>query len=328
MNWFRSIRRCSVAIVPLLIGLAEPAAAQSSTTCTITLVVSFAAGGGTDSIARVFAQGLSKQLGQQVIVENVTGAGGMLGTARVAKAPANGCVIAFGGTSDTVNQTLYHKPLFNLLADFTPLAYIAEQPTVLIARKDFPAGNLPEFIAYAQTHQDELKFGATVGSSSHLFCGQFNGTIGVKATLIPYRGGAAAIPDIISGQIDYLCTLNLSAKPPIDAKQVKPIAIFSMQRSSYLPDVPTADEQGLTRFSTPTWFGLLLPKGTPPEVVKRLRDATAAALDDPAVKSGLEKIGADIALPEQRAPGYFEQFLVDDIARNAAIIKAANIPIQ
>ncbi len=328
MSRLRSICHCSFAIGALSIVLVEPVAAQSPTTCSVTLVVSFSAGGGTNSIARVFAQGLAKQLGQQVVVENVTGAGGMLGTARVAKAAANGCVIAFGGTSDTVNQTLYHKPLYNLLADFIPLAYIAEQPTVLIARKDFPANNLPEFIAYAKAHQDELTFGATVGSSSHLFCGQFNGATGLKATLIPYRGGSAAIPDIISGQIDYLCTLNLSAKPPIDAKQVKPIAIFSLHRSSFLPDVPTADEQGLSRFNTPTWFGLLLPKGTPTDVVKRLRDATAAALDDPQVKSGMEKIGADIARPEQRAPGYFEKFVVDDIARNAEIIKAANIPIQ
>ena len=328
MGLIRNFRRSGFAIVALSIGFAVPAAAQSPTTCTITLVVSFAAGGGTDSIARVFAQGLAKQLRQQVVVENVTGAGGMLGTARVAKAPANGCVIAFGGTSDTVNQTLYQKPLYNLLADFVPLAYIAEQSTVLIARKDFPANNLPEFIAYAKTHPDELKFGAIVGSSSHLFCGQFNGTIGAKATLIPYRGGSAAIPDIISGQVDYLCTLNLSAKPPIDAKQVKPIAVFSLHRSAYLPEVPTADEQGLTRFATPTWFGLLLPKDTPADVVKRLGEATAAALDDPQVKSGLEKIGADIARPEQRVPGYFEDFVVDDIERNAAIIKAANIPIQ
>jgi tripartite-type tricarboxylate transporter receptor subunit TctC len=316
----------SIAAV-INIGWATRSAAQSSTTCTVTLVVNFAAGGGTDVVARVFAQGLAKQLGQQVIVENVPGAGAMLGTSRVAKSTPDGCQIAFGGTSDSVNQTLYRRPLYNLLTDFIPLALVAEQPTVLIARKDFPANNLQEFIAYTKANQANLTFGAAVGSSGHLFCEHFNNAIGVKTTLIPYRGGSAAIPDIVSGRIDYLCTLNASAKAPIEAKSVKPIASFTLERSPYLPDLPTADEQGLAKFATPTWFGLLLPKGTPSDIVDRLRSASVAALEDEQVQTGMRRVGSEVVAPERRTASYFSAFL-DEIKQNAAIINAAGIAAQ
>jgi len=302
--------------------------AQQTNACSITLVVSFAAGGGTDLAARVFARGLSKQLGQRVVVENVPGAASMLGTARVASSTPNGCTIGFGGTNDTVNQSLYQRPLYNLLTDLIPLGLVAEQPTVLIARKEFPANNLREFIAYAKDHQAELTFGATVGSSSHLVCAQFNGQIGVKTTLVPYRGGNSAVPDILAGRIDYLCTLNTSAKAPIDQNLVKQIASFSLKRSPYLPDLPTADEQGLANFATPTWFGLLLPKGTPPNVVERLRQATMAALDDVEVQTGMNQIGAEVVAPERRTGSYFEKFVVEDIKANAAILQAAGVSPQ
>lgn len=314
--------------IPLNVFWTGRGMAQPPTTCTISLVVSFAAGGGTDLIARVFARGLAKQLGQRVIVENVPGGGAMLGTARVASSPPNGCSIALGGTSDAVNQSLYQRPLYNLLSDLVPLGLVAEQPTVLITRKDFPANNLQEFIAYAREHQNELTFGATVGSSGHLFCVQFNGEIGVKATMVPYRGGSSAMPDIATGRIDYLCTLNASAKTMTDQKLVKAIASFSLKRSPYLPDLPTADEQGLTNFATPTWFGLLLPKGTPPDIVERLRKASMAALDDDEVQTGLRQIGAEVVASERRTTVYFEKFLVDEIKANAAILKAAGVAPQ
>jgi tripartite-type tricarboxylate transporter receptor subunit TctC len=310
------------------LGWSDRGTADSSTTCTIRLVVNFAPGGGTDVVARVFAQGFSKQLGQQIVVENVPGAGAMLGTSRVAKSPPDGCNIAFGGTSDAVNQSLYQRPLYNLLTDFVPVALVALQPSVLIAKKDFPANNLQEFIAYARAHQASLTFGAAVGSSGHLLCAQFNGAIGVKTTLIPYRGGSAAIPDIISGRIDYLCTLNASAKAAIDQNLVKTIASFSLKRSPFLPDVPTADEQGLSNFATPTWFGLLLPKGTPADIVDRLRSALVATLDDEQVQLGMGRVGAEVVSPEQRTGSYFAQFLVDDVKSNAEILKAAGVAPQ
>lgn len=306
----------------------SPASADAPTTCTIRLIVNFAAGGGTDVVARVFAQGFAKQLGQQVVVENVPGGGAMLGTSRVAKSLPDGCTIAFGGTSDAVNQSLYQQPLYNLLTDFAPVALVALQPSVLIAKKDFPANNLQEFIAYARAHQASLTFGAAVGSSGHLLCAQFNGAIGVKTTLIPYRGGSAAMPDILGGRLDYLCTLNASAKTAIDQNLVKAIASFSAKRSSYLPNVPTADEQGLSDFATPTWFGLLLPKGTPAEIVERLRTALVATLEDEQVQTGMGQVGAEVAPPEQRGGSYFAKFLVDDVKANAQILKTAGVEPQ
>jgi tripartite-type tricarboxylate transporter receptor subunit TctC len=310
------------------LGWSNRAVAESSTACTIKLVVNFAPGGGTDVVARVFAQGFAKQLGQQVVVENVPGGGAMLGTSRVAKSAPDGCTIAFGGTSDAVNQSLYQRPLYDLLADFVPVALVAMQPSVLIAKKDFPANNLQEFIAYARAHQASLTFGAAVGSSGHLLCAQFNGAIGVKTTLIPYRGGSAAMPDIISGRIDYLCTLNASAKAAIDQNLVKTIASFSVKRSPFLPNVPTADEQGLSNVGAPTWFGLLLPKGTPADIVDRLRSALVATLDDEQVQLGMGRVGAEVVPSEQRSGSYFVQFLVDDVKNNAEILKTAGVDPQ
>jgi tripartite-type tricarboxylate transporter receptor subunit TctC len=223
---------------------------------------------------------------------------------------------------------LYKRPLYDLLADFVPVALVAMQPSVLIVKKDFPASNLQEFIAYAKAHQARLTFGAAVGSSGHLLCAQLNGAIGVKTTLIPYRGGSAAMPDILSGRIDYLCTLNASAKTAIDQNLVKTIASFSARRSPFLPNVPTAEEQGLSSVGAPTWFGLLLPKGTPGDFVDRLRSALGATLDDEQVQLGMGRVGAEVVPPEQRSGPYFSQFLVDDVKTNAEILKAAGVDPQ
>jgi tripartite-type tricarboxylate transporter receptor subunit TctC len=314
------------AMIPLTFAFGvRPASAQSWPSRAVTLVVSFAAGGGTDAVARIFAQGLSEVLGQQVIIENVPGAGGMMGTSRVAKAAPDGYQVAFAGSADAINQSLYKRPLYNLTSEFVPVVLLAEQPTVLVVPNNSPANNLKEFIAYAKEQRGNLKFGATTGSTGHLDCAQFNSVAGIEATLVPYRGGGLTMPDLIAGRTDYVCTLSATAKPQIDGKLIKTLAIFTLKRSPILPDVPTADEQGLKDFETTTWFGLMVPKGTPAEIVKKLHDASVVTLDKPAVQEGLKQVGASIVAPDRRSPEYLEHFTADEIRKKAAIIKASGL---
>jgi tripartite-type tricarboxylate transporter receptor subunit TctC len=309
-------------------GAAPQAAADSWPSRPVTLVVAFAAGGGTDAVARIFARGLSEVLNQQVIIENVPGAGGMMGTSRVAKSPPDGYQVAFAGSADAIDQSLYKRPLYNLMADFIPVVLLAEQPTVLVVPKNSPANTLQEFIAYAKQHQGKLKFGATVGSTGHLDCAQFNSTTGIEATLVPYRGGGLTMPDLIAGRTDYVCTLSATAKPQIEGHLVKTMAIFTLKRSPILPDVPTADEQGLKNFETTTWFGLMVPKGTPAEVVQKLHDASVAALDKPAVQDGLKQVGASAVAANRRSPEYLRNFAAEEIKKKAEIIKAAGLTAE
>src|SRR5215470_16597891 len=227
----------------------------------VTMVVPFAAGGGTDVLGRIIGRGLSDVLGQQVIVENVGGAGGMVGSARVAKAAPDGYQFVLGSRADAINQTLYKSPLYNLVADLAPVVLIADQPTVLVARKDLPVGNLQEFIAYAKQHQGAMQFGsAGAGSTGHVDCALLNASIGVDIAHIPYRGGGPAMQDLIAGRIDYFCTLSGTIVPQIESNLVKPIAILTRGRAPFLPNLASGQEQGLKDFEASTWFAFFVPK--------------------------------------------------------------------
>src|SRR5215207_482084 len=248
----------------------------------ITLVVPYAAGGPTDVIGRLFAQQMSERLGRQIVVENVAGAGGMTGANRVANAPPDGYQILFGGSGNLVfNQILYKKPLFNSVADFTPVALLTEQSLVLMARKDLPGEGLQDFIRHVKASKTASFGSSGAGSSTHLGCVMLNLAIGADATHVPYRGNGPAMQDLMSGRIDYFCDIIVTAAPHVQAGSVKAIAILSPSRSPMLPDVRTADEQGVAKLDTANWYGLFLPKGTPSSIVQKLRDTAVAALDTP-----------------------------------------------
>ncbi len=215
----------------------------------VTMVVGFAAGGGTDVLGRVIARRLSEVLNQQVIVENVGGAGGMVGSARVVKATPDGYTIVLGSRADAINQSLYRHPQYDLRTDLMPVGLIADQPTVLIARPNIPVSGLQELIAYIKKDEDQIKFAsAGAGSTGHLDCVRFNAAINAKVTHVPYRGGGPAMQDLIGDRVDYICTLTATAVPPIEGKLVKPIAIFTPNRVPMLPDLKTAKEQGFGDF--------------------------------------------------------------------------------
>jgi tripartite-type tricarboxylate transporter receptor subunit TctC len=306
----------------------SPAAAESWPARPLTMVVPFAPGGGTDVLGRIVGRRLSEILAQQVIIENVGGAGGMVGSARVAKAAPDGYQFVLGSRADAINQTLYKNPLYNFATDLAPVVLIADQPTLLVARKDLPADDLREFIAYARANQTKMQMAsAGAGSTGHLDCMLLNAAIGISVTHIPYRGGGPAMQDLIAGRIDYFCTLSATAKQQVDGKLIKALAILSRDRSAMLPDLPSAREQGLD-FEATTWFGFFVPKGTPEPIIQKLHDATVAAMDTPSVQERLNEVGAVTVAPERRSPAYLQNFVLSEIEKNAAPIKAAGLAMD
>jgi tripartite-type tricarboxylate transporter receptor subunit TctC len=325
----RTLVLAAVAFAALLPD-AERAFAQAWPTRSVTMVVPFAAGGAVDVMGRILAAPMSEALGQQVVVENIGGAGGMSGTARVAKAAPDGYefVLGHAGTH-AQNQTLYKKPLYNAATDFASVALIAEQPTVLVTRKDLPARTLPEFIAYAKVNQARMQYGsAGAGAANHLACVLLNAAIGINVTHIPFRGGGPAMQELLAGRIDYTCNTLTTALPQIEAKVINPIAMLSTKRSPTLPDLASADEQGLHDFDASTWYAIFLPRGTPAPIVQKLHDAVEASLSKPAVQARLKDIGADIVAPERRSPDYLAKFVVGEIARWATPIKASGVSMD
>jgi tripartite-type tricarboxylate transporter receptor subunit TctC len=315
-----------VAAALAVLACGAGAAAQDYPTRPLTMVVPFAAGGPQDTIGRVVAQRMSEILGQQVVVENVGGAGGMTGSKRVAEAAPDGYTFVLGSVgTHAQNQTLYKKPAYNTLTDFTPVAFIAETAIALITRKDLPAKNLAEFVAYAKANQAKMTFGsAGAGSATHLACVVLNTAMGVDITHVPYRGTGPAMQDLQGGRIDYLCEIINTAKPQIDGGTVKGLAIMTTQRSPVLPDLPTAAEQG-TPVEAYTWSAVFLPKGAPEPIVKKLNAAIVQAVKTPATRERLQTMGAEVAPDDHLTPEYLAQFVKSEIEKWAAPIKASGV---
>jgi len=294
------------------------------------MVVTFAAGSGDDLLARIISPRLSELLGQQVVIENVGGAGGMNGANRVAKAAPDGYQFVLGGTGTfAANQTLYKHPVYNALTDFKPVVLIAEQPMALIARKDLPAGNLQEFIAYTKTHPAQMQFGSGgPGSATHLACVLLNSAIGANVTHVPYRSAAIGIQDMIGGRIDYLCPIVSTAVSQIQGKQVKPIAVLSRNRTPILPDLASAHEQGLVDFDAYIWNGIFLPRDIPPQIAEKLHDAAVTAMDTSDVQRRIKEMGGAVVAPERRSSEYLQKFVESEIKKWAAPIQASGVSMD
>jgi tripartite-type tricarboxylate transporter receptor subunit TctC len=303
-----------------LVGDRVPACAQESwPSRPLIMVVPFASGGPVDLLGRIVGQYLGAQLGTAVVIENFAGAGGMPGSQRVARAAADGYTFLLGSIgTHALNQSLYRHPLYNAATDFAPVALIAEVPLVLVTRKDFPAIDLAQFIAYAKAQQSHLQFGsAGAGTSTHIG----NQVIGVDVIHVPYRGGEAALLDLIGGRLDYMCSILSTAAQPIRDKSVKAIAMLSRARAPVMPDLPTADEQGLKDFDIYSWNAVFLPKGTPPEIVGKLNAALSKVMDNPALRGKLEDLGLYVVAPEERSPGHLAEFVKSEIDKWAAPIR-------
>ena len=307
-----------------------PVTAQEWPSRPLTMIVPFAAGGTADTIARVVAGGLSQALGQQVIIENVGGAGGMIGVKRVAHAPPDGYQFVLGSTGNFAqNQTLYRSPLYNAATDFAPVALVTQQDSVLVARKSLPADDLRGFISHVKANQSRIQFGSSgAGSAPHLACALFNAAIGVNVTHVPYRGGGPAMQDLIAGRIDYQCPINTAALPHIESGTIKAIAVLAHERSSSLPGVATAREQGLANVESPYWIAIFLPKATPEAIIRKLHGAIVTVMNTAVIREQLKKVGADLVSPERRSPQYLQRFVESEIERWAGPIRASGLTMD
>jgi tripartite-type tricarboxylate transporter receptor subunit TctC len=319
-----------LAIVITGAMLGAPAAGEEWPSRPITMVQPNAPGGGGDILGRIIAPHLSDILGRPVIVENVAGAGGMVGSARVAKAAPDGYQFLLGNTgTSAVNQSLYKRPLYDALTDFAPVALVAEQPTVLIVRADLPVNNLQEFIAYARSNQGHMQYGSGgTGSAVHLACALLNAAAGVEITHVPYRGNAPAMQELIAKRIDYQCPTIASAIPLIQAKSVKAIAILGVSRAPSLPDLATAREQGLKDFDAGTWNAVFFPSGTSASIVHKMNQAIVATTAMPSVKTRLRDVGFEVVTADRQTPEFLQSFLRAEVAKWSAAIKAAHISAQ
>ena len=315
-----------IALIGLL-SLSSAARADDYPSRPLTLVVPFAAGGGVDVSARIQAERMGALLGQSIVVENIGAAGGMAGGARVAKAAPDGYTFEIGNVgTHAYNQTLYKKPLYNAVTDFTPVGLVTESPRILITRKDLPVNNLQELIAYTKAHQKDMQFGsAGVGSATHLPCVLFNLAIGATVTHVPYRGEAPALQDLIGGRVDYMCATIQNGAAQADQGSVKPIAIMGPNRVPIIPNVPTTAEQGLKGVESSAWNAFFLPKGAPEPIVRKLNKAMNDALEDPAMKKRLSELGLEIVPPEKRTPEYLAKFVPEEIEKWAKVIRAAGV---
>jgi tripartite-type tricarboxylate transporter receptor subunit TctC len=315
------------AIAAVLISAIASASAQEYPARPITIIVPAAAGGPTDTISRVTAQGMSKALGQQITIENLGGAGGTLGTARAARAEPDGYTLLIYHVGLATAATLYRKLPYDTRTAYAPIGLISDAPMTFIGRSDLEPGTLTELIAYIKSRSGSGKpvtmGNAGIGSAAHL-CGMlFQAATQAAFTAVPYRGTGPVMNDLIGRQIDMACDQATNTTNPILAKQVKAYAVTTKSRLKSLPDVPTADEAGLKGFELSVWHGLFAPKGTPPAVVQKLSAALKAALKDPDLIARFNAISTDTVAPERATPEVAQRTLIAEIDRWAPIIKAS-----
>src|SRR5262245_14860717 len=292
----------------------------------ITVVVPFPAGGPSDVVARIVTESMSKTLGQQMVIENVGGAGGTIGSARVAAAAPDGYTLLAGSMGSHVSAPVLTPGIkYNSERDFTPVGFTAHAPAVIVARKDFPANNLKEFVQQVKKNASKTKQAhGGIGASSHMACFLFNSIVKVEPISVAYRGTAPAMNDLVAGHVDYLCEQAVSVTGAITGGQVKAFAVSSTERLPTLPDVPTAKEAGLD-YQMSIWAGIFAPKGTPKPIIDRLAAALSTALDDPAVRKRMADLGGSIPTKDERTPAKFDSFVKAEIARWSPILKAANV---
>ena len=314
------------AIFALLVAAAAGAArAEDYPTRTVTIIVPFAAGGPADITGRIVADIFSRHLGQKFLVENAVGAGGTTGALRAAKAPADGYTLLSGHLGTNALAPAFYPNLgYDPQKDFAPIGLSAEYPEVLAVRKDFPASNFKEFIAYAKANPDKLNVGhAGLGSVSYIGCLLLHSALGIKPTMVPFTGTAPVMNAILGGQVDYDCDPVLGPLPHVQAGTVKALAIATKKRSPLLPDVPTSYEQGLPEFDCAPFYAVFAPKGTPKAVIDKLAEALNKGLNEAVVQKRLADLGAEIAEPNRRGPKALGDLVKSEVARLAPILKAA-----
>ena len=316
----------AVAASLLALALAGTPAAAQYPNKPITVIVPFAAGGPTDVVTRLVGDHMSRTLGQTLVVENIGGAGGTLGMTRAAQAQPDGYTIAVGNMgTQSAAPALYPTLKYDPAKSFAQVGIVNHTPQSIVAKKDTAAKNLKDFIAYLKANHAKLTYGhAGVGSISHVSGLVFNSMLGFTPNLVPYRGTAPAIRDLVGGQIDYMVDQSLNVIPQVQAGTIKIYAVAAPERLSSLPDVPTTGEGGVD-FIFSAWNGMVAPKDTPKEIVARLADALSRALDDPAIQQRYVELGSSAPKGADRGPAGLQKLVESEVARITPVIKAAGV---
>jgi putative tricarboxylic transport membrane protein len=306
--------------------IATSAAAQDFPSKNVTLMMPYAAGGPGDTLTRIIGQGMGKVLSRQFLVENTAGAGGTLGTAKVAASAPDGYSLLVMHFGHAANTALYRNLRYDAVRDFEPIGMIAESPMAFVAKKDFPPANFNDLVAYVTTNRDKVIHGhAGVGSASHL-CGLLLlSAIDATVTVVPYKGTGPALNDLIGGQFDFMCDQTLNVLQPVRGGLIKAYAATTTKRLAVLPELPTAAESGLPGFEITVWFGMWAPKGTPKPVIDTLSVALQEALKSPEVKDRLAAAGAETVSSERARPEALRAHLASEIDRWTPIIRKAGV---
>lgn len=304
-------------------------AADPFPTKPITVVIAFAPGGSVDPVIRILAQHMSKTLGQPVVTENVPGAGGTIGSARVARAAPDGYTLVAGSSGSHAGAYSAYEKLTYSAGSFANLGITAILPALVVVKKDLPVNNLQELIAYSKANPGKLSFGHPgVGTSVHLQCEFLRLATGIDARMIPYKGAGPLMTDLMGGHIDGGCDAPPSSLGPVQSGQVRAIAVMGAERAAAMPNVPTTVEQRLPELQAPAWIGLFAPKAVPRPVLETLEKALSAALDDPDVQERIMKLGANVPARNQRGSQFADRFIQAEIVKWAELAKAAAIVKQ
>ena len=315
-----------ILIACLVLLSVSQTGAQEYPTKVVTMVVPFAAGGPTDTVARLVGQAMGASLKQQIIVENVGGAGGTIAANRVAKSTPDGYTILIHHIGMSTAPALYRKLLFNPITDFEPIGLINDTPMTLVAKKDFPAKDLKELIAYVKKNKDQVTYAnAGLGAASHL-CGMlFMTAIETDVTTVPYKGTAPAMNDLLGGQVDFMCDQTTNTTSQIKGEKIKVYGVTTKKRVPSLPNVPTMDEAGMKGFEVSVWHGLYAPKGTPKPVIDKLTKALQEAIKDSTVKQRFADLGAEPVTEKAATPEALRMLLKAEIDKWGPIIKKAGV---
>ncbi|HTR83917.1 MAG TPA: tripartite tricarboxylate transporter substrate-binding protein [Reyranella sp.] len=310
-------------------SVAAPALADAYPSKPITMIVPFAAGGPTDLMARLMGERMAKELGQQFIIDNTTGAAGSIATGKAVRAAPDGYTIQIGHVGTNVaNGTIYKNLNYDLLTDLAPIARLPQNPMLVVSSLPVPAATLKELVEWLKANPDRIPGGtAGIGSGAHLGALAFFAATGAKYQLIPYRGTGPAMQDLVANQIQVMVDQSANSLPQVRAGKIRAYAITAKARSVAAPDIPTAAEEGYP-MEVSIWHGLWAPKSTPAEMIDKLNKAAIASLQDPNIRKRLEDLGQDIPTPAEMAPAAFAAFHKQEFARWKKILEDANVKIE